>query len=242
MIFAFALSFAWAGDYSVDFVQNPTGALALRGLPGYASTPARRKQPSMGIDYECLEDGLSCSVGAAAEMALHFVRLAFSTSYFEMDSLYRRIYSEVDVSTELWMLVFGGGYALSMEWIPEYEQWARHRIKLGASFFTDYFSFSALASGWSDDLRNSIEYAFGFSAKGGERFMMFTEWHGSFLDVGYAVDLKKFIVKSSYRFPGFAIALSIEIPIGSWSFEGIYGFWGESWEWYGGQISRNLAK
>ena len=55
-------------DYPVEFVQNPGGNLALSGLPGYSSTPARRGMPGFGLSYARLGEVGIQAAGVAGEI------------------------------------------------------------------------------------------------------------------------------------------------------------------------------
>ena len=125
-----------AMDAPGEFVQNSSGNLALSGLPGFYSTPAREAIPGYGLVFAReLSTGLFVA-GGAGEIALgssaYPFRLAFMESYSEMDSVYRQVYSQVETSVALSWLVMGLGYGASVEWIPAEQHWTRHRYKAGA--------------------------------------------------------------------------------------------------------------
>ena len=93
---------SYAFDFPGEFAQNPSGFLALSGLPGFRSTPARFLEPGFGISYARVIETQVQAVSAAGEMGwggdgLGF-RTAFFSSYMAMDSIYRQVYSELDAS------------------------------------------------------------------------------------------------------------------------------------------------
>ena len=77
-------SLACAMDFPGEFVQNPGGSLALSGLPGYKSSPARIAEPGFGLAYAQVDEASLQVAGAAGELGLwRDYRLAFFSSYLE---------------------------------------------------------------------------------------------------------------------------------------------------------------
>ena len=245
---------AFPMDYPVEFVQNPGGNLALSGLPGYSSTPARRGMPGFGLSYARLGNVGIQAAGVAGEICLGCnvtkgdvpgrmsERVAFSSSYLEMDSLYRRVYTEMDVSVSGTWFVAGAGYGFSAEWVPGREHWGRHRYKSGVALFWNVLSFSAMLSGWTDDPWRELDYSLGTGIDVNGRFAGFVEWDGRSFDVGSSLRFGFLEIRSSYRFPDFGMALSLSFGLGGVFAEGTYGVKSSNWDWFGFSISKQIRK
>ncbi len=241
-------------DYPVEFVQNPGGTLALSGLPGYSSTPARLGTPGFGIAYAKMFGVEMQALGIAGEVCLGCEpenpngvdraggRVAFSSSYLEMDSIYRRVYTEIELSLLRECFLLGVGYAFSAEWSPGLEHWGRHRYKSGGALLWKGLSFSAMCSGWTDVPWSYMEYALGLRLDANDHFGGFAEWDGRSLDVGTAVFFDFLEIRSSYRFPDFGVALSLSVCFGGVSSEGVYGTKSANWDWFGFSVSRKIRK
>lgn len=242
---------AWGVDAPVEFAQDVEGRLHLYGLSGYCSTPSRVPQSAFGVNYFSLGPLDVQSVGASAEIPLGpspfpeisegRFRLGIHSSLLWMDSLYRRVYSQVDFSAMLWHFVLGTGHGFSAEWIPGDNSWGRHRYKAGTSFFWKGVSLGIMGSGWYDDLSHS-RFVYGLQVQGGQSFKAFGEWDGSYFDVGSSVQIKNLSVKTSYRFPGFGVSASVELQWSRWFAEGLYGFFNDSWEWFGLSVVKRVSK
>ena len=248
-----ALSLAYAAnakamDSPGEFVQNSGGNLAMEGLQGFNSTPARVASPAFGISYTRNNETLTQVAGASGELGLSSFglsqryRMAFFSSYLQMDSLYRRVYSELDFSVNASWLVAGAGYGFSAEWAYDRSQWDRHRYKAGLAFVWSGLSVSALGMGWCDMPLEYPDYIVGLHLSVAERFSVFGEWDGVSFDIGNAVHFSHFSVRSAYRFPGFGVSLLLEFCFSGWSLDGIYGFTGAVWDWFGVSFSRKVTK
>ena len=230
-------------DAPGEFVQNSSGNLALSGLPGFYSTPARVVFPGYGLVYAReLSTGLLVA-GGAGEIALgpsaYPFRLSFMESYSEMDSVYRQVYSQVETSVAFSWLVMGLGYGASVEWIPAEQHWTRHRYKAGSSLVWKDVSLSAMVAGWIGDI-SSVSYWVGGQFWAKKRISAFVEYDGTSFDVGNAVRFKYCDLFAAYRFPGFAMSLKVEFHVMQWNIHGMYGFAGAFWRWLGAGISHDL--
>ena len=236
-------SLSRAMDAPGEFVQNSSGNLVLSGLPGFYSTPAREAYPGYGLVYAReLSTGLHVA-GGAGEIALgpsaYPFRLAFMESYAEMDSVYRQVYSQVETSVAVSLLVMGLGYGASVEWIPAEQHWTRHRYKAGSSLVWKDMSLSAMVAGWVGDI-SSVSYWVGGQFWAKKRISAFVEYDGISLDVGNAVRFKYCDLFAAYRFPGFAMSLKVEFHVMQWNIHGMYGFAGAFWRWLGAGFSHDL--
>lgn len=253
------VAFAGATDYGGEFVRNPGGNLALKGLPGYASTPARLAQPGLGISYVRLSEIDMQVAGAAGEFSLDALtgakgdsaslssRVAFGASYLALDSLYRQVYTELSFSVSYRPLVLGVAYGFSAEWVPapsadpDALHWDRHRYKSGAAFVLGGLSLSAMLSGWTSAPLAETDYAFGARLEVG-RFAGFVEWDGLSFDVGSAVRFRFLEIRSSYRFPDFGVAVSLSFWLENWSLEGVFGTGTPIRDWFGVSLSKQIRK
>ena len=70
----------------------------------------------------------------------------------------------------------------------------------------------------------------------------FVEFDGKSLNVGDYLKFEHFAIYSVYRFPDFAMSVSIVFSIGNWNFSGAYGNAGSLWDWFGFSISKSIRK
>lgn len=236
---------AFAMDFPGDFVQNPGGSLALSGLPGYKSTPARYFDDStsgaFGVAYARVPEADLQVVGLVGEMNLWFTRLAFFSSYLLMDSLYRQVYSEIDFSLSHSWVVGGVGYGLSVDWIPGAESWTSNRYKAGVAFLKGPLSLSAMTSLVNHRSYCNLDYALAFRFEG-NRFGAFVEYDGYSIDVGNSITFSHAKVLSAYRFPEFAVAVSLVFGFSEWSLSGAFGNARPIWDWFGFTMTKSIRK
>lgn len=248
------ISRVYSMDYPAEFVQNPGGNLALFGLPGYSSTPARQGMPGFGLTYVRLGEVGMQAAGVAAEICLDCKlvnleasrsmagRVAFSSSFLELDSIYRRVYTELDFSVSGTWFAVGAGYGFSAEWAPGLDHWGRHRYKSGVALLWKVLSLSAMLSGWTDAPWSERDYYLGAGVDVNGRFAGFVEWDGTSFDVGCSVRFEFLEVRSSYRFPEFGMALSLSFGLGGLFAEGAYGVKSSNWDWFGFSFSKQIRK
>lgn len=239
-----------AFDFPGEFARNLGGSLALSGLPGYRSTPARFAEPGFGVSYARVlgvEEQIAAAAGEFGWDALcgancPGLRMAFFSSYMELDSVYRQVYSEWDASVfDSWYIV-GVGYGLSVEWIPGESQWTGNRYKLGTALLWNPVAVSGMLSWmeYSGDL--TMDYAVSVRLDLGMRFCSFVEYDGDSFDIGSAFRFKYMTVRSSYRFPEFGVACSMEFVLGGVAAAATYGFVGQIWDWFGASFSKIIRK
>lgn len=239
-----------AFDLPGEFVQNPSGSLALSGLPGFRSTPARLLEPGFGISYARVLEAEEQIVAAAGEFGWDALcggvcpglRMAFFSSYAELDSIYRQVYSEWDASAFGSWYVVGVGYGLSVEWVPGDNQWTGNRYKFGSALLWSPFALSGMLV-WTDYAHNlTMDYAVSVSLNLAGRIYSFVEYDGMSLDIGSAFHFKYMTIRSSYRFPEFGVACSVDFVLGGVSVSGMYGFAGQIWDWFGISASKSVRK
>lgn len=235
-------SFSYSMDLPGEFVQNSGGKLSTSGLSWESASPARFAEPGFGIAYARMVSADVWNGGVSGEFGLGNSRIAFSSSYLEMDSLYRRVYSELDFSFCRSWFILGAGYGFSVEWIPRDEKWNRHRYKTAATFIWKGLSVGGVVLGFSDVPLKEADYVLGFRYEVSQRFGMFAEWDGAFFDVGNEVCFSFVRVRSAYRFPDFGVAVSLDFLLGDWSVDGTYGFVGRIWDWFGFSVSKKQGK
>ena len=239
-------SLACAMDFPGEFVQNPGGSLALSGLPGYKSSPARIAEPGFGLAYAQVDEASLQVAGAAGELGLwRDYRLAFFSSYLEMDSLYRQVYSEWNFSVAKSWLVGGVGYGLSVDWIPgdrlTKENWTINRYKAGFALRQSPLSLSAMAALVNHCSFFDLDYAVAFRFQG-ERFGAFVEYDGNSIDIGHSLTFAHAVILSAYRFPEFAVSVSLGFTLGTWTFSGAYGNARSIWDWFGFTGTKSVRK
>ena len=223
--------------------------------------PAQVADPGFGVAYAQVPAVSLSVVGVGGEFGLgrsgdyDRYRIAFSGSYLEMDSLYRQVYSEWDFSTawfskgpskENFGLVAGVGYGLSIDWVPEGndfagESWTSNRYKAGVALIKSPLSLSAMLSLLNHDSYFEFDYALALRFEG-SRIGAFVEFDGKSLNVGDYLKFEHFAIYSVYRFPDFAMSVSIVFSIGNWNFSGAYGNAGSLWDWFGFSISKSIRK
>ena len=238
-------SLVLAMDFPGEFVQNPAGSLALSGLSGYRSSPARHlddgEVAGFGLAYAQVPEASLQVAGAAGEMGLGLFRIAFFSSYAEMDSLYRQVYSELDASVMHSWFVGGMGYGVSVDILPGQESWTCNRYKAGLAFLKKPLSVSGMAS----LVNQGSFFLVGYGAAlrfDGSRFGAFMEYDGESFDVGNYLKFTHLSVISAYRFPEFAISVSLVLSVGDWSLSGAYGNSYPIWDWFGFTASKSVRK
>ena len=245
LVFVWLASLVCAMDFPGEFVQNPGGSLALSGLPGYKSTPVRYLEEGaaagFGVAYARMPGADIQVAGAAVEIGLAKSRLAVSSSYTEMDSLYRRVYSEVDLSLTRSWLMGGAGYGVSVDWLPGEESWTLNRYKAGLAIVERPLALSGLISLVNSGSIFQVDY--GVSLRfDGETFGAFVEYDGNSVDVGNYLKFSHLSVISAYRFPEFALSVSLVVSVGGWSLSGAYGDAYPLWDWFGFTASKTIRK
>ena len=237
--------FAMAMDFPGEFVQNPGGSLALSGLPGLRSTPARYLEDSsragLGVAYAQVPEASLQVAGAAGELLLGLFRLAFLSSYTEMDSLYRQVYSELDVSVTHSWFVGGAGYGVSVDFLPGEECWTSNRYKAGVAVLKKPLSLSGMVVLVNQGDYFDMGYGTALRFDGG-RFGAFVEYDGISIDVGNYLNFSHLSVISAYRFPEFAFSVSLVFSLGDWAFSGAYGNAGPIWDWFGFTATKTIRK
>ena len=245
LLILWEVSFAWAMDIPGEFVQNPGGSLALTGLPGLKSTPSRylgdSSRAGLGVSYAQLPKASLQVAGAAGELSLGLFRVAFLSSYTEMDTLYRQVYSEMDFSMARSWFVGGVGYGVSVDIFPGEETWTNNRYKAGLAILKKSWSLSGMLA-----LVNQGDYfdmGYGTALRfDGERFGAFVEYDGVSVDVGNYLKFTHLSVISSYRFPEFAFSVSLVLSVGDWALSGSYGNASPIWEWFGFTATKTIRK
>ena len=245
IFFVWLASLACAMDFPGEFVQNPEGNLAFSGLPGYKSTPARYLEEGtaagFGVAYARIPGADFQVAGAAVEIGLWKSRVGVFGSYTEMDTLYRQVYSETDLSLTRSWLIAGVGYGVSVDWLPGEESWTLNRYKVGFAVLKRPLTFSGMASLVNQGSFFQMDY--GVSLRfDGEIFGTFVEYDGYSVDVGNYLNFSHMSVISAYRFPEFAISVSLVISVGGWSRSGAYGDAYPIWDWFGFTVSKTIRK
>lgn len=209
-------------------------------FPGYGSNPAQSlgdsERARFGIAYAQVPEADLQLTGAGGEFGVGLSRVAFSSFYTQMDSLYRQVYSEVDFSVKYSWLIGGAGYGVSVDWVPggedtPGESWTMNRYKAGLALLKEPFSLSGMATVVNHASYYHVDYTAGLQFDG-ERFGAFVEYDGNSLDVGNYLKFAHLSVITSYRFPEFAVAVSMTFTVGSWSLSGAYGKAYPIWDWF----------
>ena len=238
-------SLVLAMDYPGEFAQNPGGSLAISGLPGYRSSPARHlgegEIAGFGLSYARVPDASLQVVGAAGEMGLGLFRFAFFSSYAELDTLYRQVYSELETSVAHSWFVGGLGYGVSVDILPGQENWTCNRYKAGLAIMKRPLSVSGMATLVNQGAFFLVDYRAALRFDG-IRFGAFVEYDGESFDVGNYLKFSHLSVISAYRFPEFAISVSIALSVGDWSLSGAYGNAYPIWDWFGFTTSKSVRK
>ena len=218
--------------------------------------PAQLADPGFGVAYARVPAVSFSVAGVGGEFGLgrsgdyDRYRIAFSGSYLEMDSLYRQVYSEWDFSTAWFLkgpskenfgLVAGAGYGLSIDWVPESESWTSNRYKAGIAFMKSSLTLSAMASLLNHDSYFEFDYDVALRFEG-LRIGAFIDYDGVSIHVGDYLKFEHVAIYSVYRFPDFAMSVSMVFSIGGWNFAGAYGNAGSLWDWFGVSASKSIRK
>lgn len=233
--------YVWA-DPPSDFAQNNHGDLNLRGIGGVHSTPARIAEPGFGGSFYYLAEVNQIASSISGEFGNSLYRGHFAGRYESLDSIYRLVYLEWDASATWNSFVLGGGYGLSEEWIPGTMAWTRHLYKIGCSF--EKYGLTLSAMGWNYFSRSieKLHFLLGLYIQPGNSFEAFSQWDGTSVVMGTALNFRYFSLLSSYRFPGFSLGASIVFRFGTWSLEGGTGKSYQSLNWFGVEVKKTIEK
>ena len=227
--------------------------LATVGFAGeFVRNPAQVAEPGFGLGYAQVPEASVQVFAAGGEFGLwrsddyDRYRVAFFSSYLEMDSLYRQVYSEWDCSAAYLPkdglgFVGGVGYGLSVDWVPAEEQWTSNRYKAGAALVKSPLSLSAMVSLLNHRSYYEYDYAVKFRFEGG-RLGAYLEYDGVSFDVGNELKFEYLTLKTMYRFPEFAVSVSLLFTIADWSASGTYGKARTIWDWFGFTVSKSIRK
>ena len=218
-------------------------------FPGYRLNPARPLADSVrgefGVAYAQVPEADVHVASAAGAFGLGMSQVAFASSYTQMDSLYRQVYSEIDISLVSPWLVGGVGYGISVDWIAEGdfsgECWTVNHYKAGLAVVKSPLSLSGMATFVNHGSFYDVDYVASFRFDGG-RFGAFVEYDGVSVDVGNYLKFAHLSVFSAYRFPEFAVAVSLVFTVGDWSLSGAYGKAYPIWDWFHFTASRVIRK
>ncbi|MCQ2124443.1 MAG: hypothetical protein MJZ25_09700 [Fibrobacter sp.] len=224
-----------------DVALSAESPLALTGLPCYESSPARKSAPGIGLSFTSFINTEEYDFESSGELEFKNHRGAFLVDFHRLDSVYQRIYSELEWGYPFSRVIAGFGYGVSLEWIPGQTLWTRHRYKVGLSFEWNRMYIGGMASGWFDDMKR-IDFLVGggFSASGS--FSMFYSWDGKNINVGTTVDVHGVSLASGFRFPGFGVALALDFSLSQWKFGCDYVFANERRDLFGVGLSKSLKK
>lgn len=234
----FAHSFDSSGEFNGLFDDN----LSVSGMGGFYSTPARKAEPAMGVQFSRVNSLDQTSIGIAGNFGGDEYGCGFYGAYDFMDSIYRRVYSEWNLSFfEEWFVV-GAGYGVSMEWVPADAWWNRHRYKAGTSLVGRWWSISAMGWNYFSEGLQRTRYLFGFQVNPENSFDCFFQWDGISLFTGYSLNLKYLSLSTVYRFPNFAAAMTLNFHFDLWSIGGSMGKSDESLEWFKLDLKKKVSK
>jgi len=212
------------------------------GLLTFNSTPARLAEPAFGVSYYGLPETSQWGASVAGEFGNSRYRVATMGAYCLMDSIYRMVYGEWDFSLNREFWVVGAGYGLPIEWVPGDGAWTRHRYKVGTTLLYRRMSFSAMGWNYFSDPVQSLRYLVGFYIKSENGFDAFVQWDGRLAAIGTTLFFKHLSLSSTYRFPGFALAMSLDFYWNSWSLEGSVGKLNHSLGWFGFVLENKIQK
>lgn len=229
----------FAAEGHASFAASLGGNMAPVGLPGFESSPARLSEPSFGAFGYWASDVDEWSLGAMGEMMLHSHRMAFVYLFHAMDSLYRSSYSELQFAWNRNWLVLGVAYGLDINWIPGADLWTRHRMKAAVDLKWRDFHFAGMLKRYTDD---RLEEKLGFFWDGNENVRLFAESDFEVLMLGFDFLWKQFSLRTSYRFPSFSVAVSVNLNINSYGLFYSHGFASNSLGWNGGGFCRKIKK
>lgn len=226
-------------DAPVPFVSG--GGLALDGLPGWESSPARRANTAVGVSAFFRSDvSQEWVLSAAGEWGGPSFRGAFLYSYYALDSLFRQSAAFLDAAYSYGSFVGGVGIGAVAQWIPEDAGWVRYRLKTGLALCVGEFAFSAQWSGFLDEFRDRPRVGVLWDAS--TTFTAYVETGFESVVVGSRLDFAWGSVESSYVFPGFALWFGVSFGFGGYRIGVEHGADGILPAWNGVWVSKNFKK
>jgi len=220
-------------------------AIAIIVSAGYAEfdlNPARLSEPSFGFAYGRIPAAEQTDFWAVGEFGNSRYRVASVANYSLMDSIYRRIYMEWDVSLNFDRVILGAGYGLPLEWIPGDSFWFRHRYKVGVAYMHKGVTLSTMGWNYTSESFSCLKYLVEIYVKPGSRLDAFAWWDGTSALVGSSLNFRVLSVKNFYRFPDFALGAVVEFHFGSWDAGGFVGELDRSLYMFGFGVKNKVSK
>lgn len=228
-----------ASEGHASFASLLAGGLSPVGLGGFNSTPARYANPSYGVSYYWMDDVDELSWNLSIEFGSDAYRVGAFVAYQSMDSLYRKVYSEVIYARPLWRFMLGAGYGLDMEWVPGEVHWTRHRLKWAIDYKWRGIHLAGMLSGFVDE---GISPMVGIHWLSDDAIKAFAECDFDYLYVGAGFRWKFIELCTSYRFPDFAVAIQLSYNASRYGVSYARGFTHNSIGWNGVHLTRWLKQ
>ncbi|WP_407443372.1 hypothetical protein [Fibrobacter sp.] len=202
-------------------------------------SPARLAETSFGIAFENRPRMDECLYGAFGEWGTPHFRIDFLSNYSIVDSLYRKVYSEINGGVNGDIFAVGAGYGNSVEWLQDGSFWDRHQLRFGAAAQMKSLSLRSWVRWFTDD---EPEFWGGAYWDASDSFRLYARTDGSFLGVGTGLCFSLGCLESSYEFPGFSFSVGIRVALGNWNLSGNHGFEGEFLDWNAFSVVRKNKK
>lgn len=218
---------------------------AVIAVPGFAKdnlwnrSPARLAEPAFGFSFENRPGMEERMYGAFGEWGGEKFRIDFFSNYSTMDSLYNKVYSEINGGANGKYVAVGAGYGNSVEWLQDGSLWDRHQLRAGAAVQLKNVSLRSWTLWFTDD---KPEFWGGAYWDASESFKLYARTDGSFFSVGTGLCFSLGCLESTYEFPGFAFSIGLKISLGSWNIRGNHGFEGDFLDWNSIAVFRKMKK
>ena len=233
------VGFGFGFDAPVPFASG--AGLALDGLPGWESTPARVASTAVGVSGYLRSGDLQEGVlSAAGEWGSRSFRGAFLYSYYALDSLFRQSAASLEGAYVRGILVAGVGFGAVAEWVPEDGAWMRYRFKTGLSLRAGDFVFSARWASFTDDVRWKPKVGVVWEAS--DVFSAYVETGFESFIAGSRLDFSWGSLETSYEFPGFALWFGVSLGFDGYGIGVVHGACGTLPAWNGVWVSKSFKK
>lgn len=187
-----------------------SGSTLEKGSPSNYSSPARLAD-SLWIslfwnDFNAIED---CNLfGVSAEWGRSFYRSAFLFSLMRMDSIYKAILVNGEISFQKGRVNIGVGHIWQTEWVPGIDTWPFHQTKIGVHF--QLFRGFSLGGVYHiiNEEENKWRAGIHWSSLSSET-CFFLELGVSSLNVGQSIHFGSFFFQSAFSFPGPQISIGL---------------------------------
>ena len=223
------------------FVMSATGFANAFPL-WYAWSPATSayEGPAFGAAYWSTGNGTeNHQASAYGNWDYRIYRGAFQYTFTGLDSLYRENYWNLE-SALVWKYAgVGGGYGVSVAWVPGEVRWSRHHYDFGVLGHFGGISATVAVAGFTDENPQLVSSAYWMPSSG---FRMYGRYADGYGVLGDSLLFSHIRLDFSARIPGFAVALGVAFSLNRWDLGAFHWFGGDDLDCNAFWFSKKIKK